>query len=120
MRLGRAILFVKDLDAMTVFYRDGLGLRAVPESAEDGWVELDAGGTRLALHAIPAEIAATIHSSNPPHRREATPLKLVFLVDDLEAARARLAASGAVMYDIQSYGACDGLDPEGNVFQIAT
>jgi hypothetical protein len=51
--------------------------------------------------------------------REDGAIKLVFRVDDLEAARAHLTAHGAVLSERCSWGAYDGLDPEGNVFQIA-
>jgi catechol 2,3-dioxygenase-like lactoylglutathione lyase family enzyme len=118
MDLRRAILFAKDMDRMTAFYRDGLGLRLIPETREDGWVEFDAGGVMLALHAIPAAIAETIEITTPPQAREATPIKLVFEVDDIGAARAHLISHGAVMFEPRSWGGCDGLDPEGNVFQI--
>ncbi len=104
---------------MTAFYRDALGLAPLPERAQPGWVELDAGGVTVALHAIPEAIAASIAVGDPPLARESAPIKLVFAVDDVAAARARLAASGAVMGDVRSWGACDGVDPEGNVFQIA-
>jgi hypothetical protein len=42
----------------------------------------------------------------------------VFEVADLSQARAHLIAHGAVMFEPRRRGACDGLDPEGNVFQI--
>jgi len=88
MKLARAILFVKDIDRMTAFYRDTLGLAELHR--EPGWVELDG----LALHAIPAHIDVTVGPV-----REGTPIKLVFASDDAEAAG-------------------DRVDPEGNVFQI--
>lgn len=117
MKLGGAVLFVKDLAAMTAFYRDGLGL-AVRAGAAPGWVPLDAGGVELGLHQIPHEIAATIAIASPPVARADTPIKLVFEVDDMAAARARLIAHGAVMAEPR-WGGCDGCDPEGNVFRIA-
>ena len=119
MELLRAMIFVKDLERMTVFYQDALGLRPLPEKTTDGWIEFDAGGTILALHAIPAEYAKNIQISNPPAAREDNPIKLVFRAADLSAARAHLIEHGAVMGEMRSWGACDGLDPEGNVFQIA-
>ena len=72
----------------------------------------------LALHAIPVEISKDIVVANPPEPRDDTPLKLVFEAPDLEAARSHLLSQGAVMYEPRGSGACDGLDPEGNVFQI--
>jgi len=119
MEMIRAIIFAKDLKRMTAFYRDGLGLRVVTEDPASGWVELDAGGVSLALHGIPPEIAATIDVTDPPRPRGDTPIKLVFRPPDPDAARARLTALGAVMSEPRPWGACDGLDPEGNVFQLA-
>ena len=118
MKLRRTMIFVKDLARMTAFYRDGLGLRLIPESGQEHWVEFDAGGCLLALHEIPAEISREIVITNPPEPRQGTPLKLVFETLDLEAARSHLLSHGAVMHEPRSWGACDGLDPEGNVFQI--
>ena len=119
MKLRHAMLFVSDLPRMLAFYRDGLGLRARPDRAAPGWEELDAGGASLALHQIPPHIAATVTIASPPAAREDTPIKLIFEVDDLDAARATLVAHGAIMKEPYAWGACDGIDPEGNVFQIA-
>lgn len=118
MELIRAILFVKDFETMAAFYRDALGLPEVAGTAAPGWVELGAGAARFGIHAIPEPIAATIEIANPPVPREDTPIKLVFRVDDLEAERARLIACGVAMGDLRPWGSCDGIDPEGNVFQL--
>lgn len=118
MRLRRAIVFAKDLARMTEFYRDVLGLAALPERTQSGWVELDAGGATLALHAIPTSIAATIDIGDPPRRRSETPIKLVLEVDDLAATRAALVTRGAVVSEPTAWGSCDVLDPEGNVVQL--
>src|SRR5262245_17249744 len=115
MRLGRAILFVKDFERMLAFYRDTLGLRAAEGDGTPGWAELDAGGARLALHAIPNGIARNISIADPPKPREETPIKLVFVVADVAAERVRLASLGVQMMDGGVSGGCDGLDPEGNV-----
>ncbi|MCE9574349.1 MAG: glyoxalase/bleomycin resistance/dioxygenase family protein [Deltaproteobacteria bacterium] len=117
--LQAAILFAKDISALTRFYRDGLGLAVIAARATATWVPLDAGGVELALHAIPDEIARDIAIASPPVPREDTPIKLVFEVADLEAARAHLIAHGASMQEPR-WGGCDGCDPEGNVFRIAT
>jgi catechol 2,3-dioxygenase-like lactoylglutathione lyase family enzyme len=115
MQLARAVLFVKDLPAMTAFYRDTLGFTVTSGSA--GWIEFDAGPVALALHAIPAAIAARIVIDTPARVREQAPVKLSFAVPDVAAERARLAAAGVVMREVRS-GGCDGVDPEGNVFQL--
>lgn len=135
MKLRTAILFVKDLPTMTRFYRDVLGLPHLPERSAPGWEEfgsgnipapgmrsadpIDADGAILALHAIPWEFARDMVIADPPTPRTETPIKLVFAVDDVMAERARLVAAGVTMGDLRPWDACDGLDPEGNVFQIA-
>jgi catechol 2,3-dioxygenase-like lactoylglutathione lyase family enzyme len=115
MELARAILFVKDLGRMTAFYRDTLGLTVASDSA--GWVELSAGAVSLGLHAIPASIAAGIVIETPPRVREEYPIKLSFAVADVAAERTRLVAAGVLMREPRPWG-CDGVDPEGNVFQL--
>jgi catechol 2,3-dioxygenase-like lactoylglutathione lyase family enzyme len=119
MQLGRAIVFAKDMQRMTAFYRDALGLRPLPERAQEDWVVFATGGAELALHRIPEQHAQHIQLTNPPRERAEMPLKLAFFTADLAAARARSIAHGAVMYELQSWGTCDGLDPEGNRFQLA-
>ena len=118
MQLRLPMIFAKDLERMTAFYRDGVGLRFLPDRSNEWWAEFEAGGARFALHAIPEQIAETIEITEPPKARTTSPIKLVFETPDLEASRTHLVEHGAVMFETQSWGACDGLDPEGNVFQI--
>jgi catechol 2,3-dioxygenase-like lactoylglutathione lyase family enzyme len=119
LKLERVILFVKDLQRMTDFYNATLGLDLRPRRTGQDWTELEAGGATLMLHPIPAAIAQGIHVTDPPERRTDTPIKLVFQVEDVAAERTRLLARGVTMLELRPWGACDGLDPEGNVFQIA-
>lgn len=118
IRLGTAIVFAKDISRLAEFYADGLGLPVIDAPMAPGWIEFDAGGVRLALHAIPPREARKIEITNPPRAREETPLKLVFEVDDLMAARRRLVQFGATMFEPRPSGVCDGIDPEGNVFSL--
>ena len=61
---------------------------------------------------------------SPPILREDTPIKLVFVVADIAAARASAAERGGSVNPVEHEwlfeGAkvCDGHDPEGNVFQL--
>lgn len=118
MRLQCAMLYVSDMARMVAFYRDGAGLRVLAERSSEGWVEFDAGGVTFALHAIPAHIVANITISDPAEAREETPIKLIFEVADFDTARAQLARHGAQLMPVSAWGACDGLDPEGNVFRL--
>jgi catechol 2,3-dioxygenase-like lactoylglutathione lyase family enzyme len=120
MQLSMTLIIAKDMDRMIAFYRDGIGLRFLEAESSDGWAVFDAGGARLALHRIPEHIAKNILIATPPIARGETPIKLFFRASGaLDAARAHLVASGAVMFDPHD-GRCDGLDPEGNVFSIVT
>jgi len=101
---------------MAAFYGDAMALPLVER--RPGWVSFDAGGLLLALHAIPTEIAARITITTPPEPRSGNPLKLVFEATDVRATRGALEAAGAVMFEPRDEASCDGLDPEGNVFQI--
>lgn len=117
MKLGQAMVFVHDAAKMQAFY-EGLGLRVVDGDAASGFVRLadPGGGAVLALHATEA-----IGPGGPA--RSDVPTKLCFEVDDAEREREALVARGVAMRDLQRWEGlafCDGVDPEGNIFQIAT
>jgi catechol 2,3-dioxygenase-like lactoylglutathione lyase family enzyme len=114
VKLHGAILFVKDLDRMASFYGETLGLPALPASCTTSWLSFEAG---FGLHAIPPHIADEIEITNPPRIREETPIKLIFTVTDLAGEVSRLQAPG-VQLELKPWGAADGIDPEGNVFQL--
>ena len=108
---------------MVEFYHEALGLPVLSDPKDTSWVELDLGGARLSLQAIPPRIARTITVTTPPRAREETPFKLVFEVDDVVQTRRQLSQRGATMFEPRPsnsgpMGTCDGLDPEGNVFQL--
>ena len=52
VKMARVILFTGQIDAMSKFYGEVLGLSQV--SNEKGWREFDAGGSRIALHSGPS------------------------------------------------------------------
>jgi hypothetical protein len=88
----------------------------------DIWAEFNAGGAGFALHAVPPEIAQEIEIASPPQPRERTPIKLSFGVNDVSAERTRLESLGITTLTrpwqdpAESF---DGIDPEGNLFQIS-
>src|ERR1700684_1566998 len=47
MRLNRAMIFVKDINRMTAFYANTLGLKPVEETRMENWVEFEAGAARF-------------------------------------------------------------------------
>jgi catechol 2,3-dioxygenase-like lactoylglutathione lyase family enzyme len=80
MRLDGAMLFVKDLDRMTAFYRDVLGLQPIEETRLKNWVEFKGDGVRFSLHAIPSAIATAIRIESPARAREQSSAKFTFAV----------------------------------------
>ena len=120
MELKLAVLFVKDIRIMSDFYANVLGLSPVPSESSEDYVVLAAGPTRLGLHAIPSAIAKDIVIASPAEERDDSPIKLVFTVADVGAERARLTKAGVPMREATPWGSCDGIDPEGNVFQLAS
>jgi catechol 2,3-dioxygenase-like lactoylglutathione lyase family enzyme len=110
LRLKRVILFTADVGALAAFYRDVIGLKLLRREGE-GWVEFDAGGCALALHA----------GRPSPGKR---PPKLVFYAADVAAARAALSARGlktlGPVKSAAAFDMCDGRDPDGNPIQISS
>lgn len=107
---------------MREFYSKLLGAQPTNVEWADTWAFFDLGGAGFALHAIPAEYARDIEISSPPQIREQNPLKVIFEVADVPQEKKRLEALGITMLQRpwqDPAEACEGVDPEGNVFQIA-
>ena len=105
MQMARIIFFTRNMDAMTAFYRDVLGLKQVTN--EKGWREFDADGVRIALHA------------GPPSPGKKGP-KVAFFAQDVAKLRAELVKRGAKLGKVGAapYFLCDGRDPDGNPIQL--
>ncbi|MGA7710567.1 MAG: VOC family protein [Rhizomicrobium sp.] len=106
MKLARVILFTAQMDAMSKFYREVLGLKQV--TLEKGWQEFAAGGARIALH------------SGPPSPGRKGP-KIVFHAKDVAATRKKLVARGAKFGKVKdgAFCLCDGKDLDGNPIQLS-
>ncbi|MES3011801.1 MAG: VOC family protein [Pseudomonadota bacterium] len=117
-----AVLFAKDLPRVARFYEGVVGLVVV--ATESDHIVLERPHFQLVLHGIPQKIAASISITSPPQLREAVPVKLVFPVASLAAARAMAPALGGGLsptskeWEARGFRACDGYDPEGNVVQF--
>jgi predicted enzyme related to lactoylglutathione lyase len=117
-----AVLFAKDVARVCAFYTEVIELKLA--SNHGGRSVLTSAGSQLTIHAIPPHLAATIEIKTPATRREETPIKLVFAVASLAAARARAEKHGGEVDPVEREWrlvdsmVCDGHDPEGNVFQL--
>jgi catechol 2,3-dioxygenase-like lactoylglutathione lyase family enzyme len=113
--INRVIIFVGDVEQSGEFYRNAFGLDMIENTHQpEVWLELDAGGCRLALHKA--------YGSDGPTGAPQNPHKIVFYAEDVPATREVLVERGASMDDVQSFGdlvLCDGSDPEGHQFQLS-
>jgi len=119
---ARAGLFIYALDPERVadFYCAVAGmarLHATPEL-----IVLESADIQLLVHRIPPPFAEGIVITSPPQRREDTALKFFFSVPSLAAARLAARAAGGEVFAENWQGpgftVCNGMDPEGNVFQV--
>ncbi len=107
LKLSRIILFTSNMDIMTAFYRDVLGLK--PRTNDKGWKTFDAGTCEIALHS----------GGRKPGPRSP---KIQFDVKDVAATRDALIARGAKMGKVSSTDGldlCGGKDPDGNPFSLS-
>jgi catechol-2,3-dioxygenase len=107
MRMARVILFTAQIDEMSRFYGEVLGLKQV--TSEKGWREFSAGAARIALHSGPSS----------PGRMGP---KIVFHAKDVLAMRESLVARGARFGKVRQgemFCLCDGKDPDGNPIQLS-
>jgi catechol 2,3-dioxygenase-like lactoylglutathione lyase family enzyme len=118
MGLEGAMLFVKDLQRMTAFYRDVLGMQVVEDTRLETWVEFEGDGVRFSLHAVASAIATEIRSESPPRPREQSPTKLTFTVEDIDATLERIAQKGLPLLH-RPWGGIEAVDPEGNIFAVS-
>lgn len=114
-----AVIFADDIERLATFYAAVAGL--VRADAGKGHVVVAGDGFELTLHAMPRGVPA----SGPPYSaREQTCLKFCLPVKDLAASRKAAGAHGGSLrprtaeWEARGFRACDGFDPEGNVFQL--
>ncbi len=108
MNLARIILFTNQMEKMSTFYGEVLGLKQVTK--EKGWQEFAAGPANIALH------------SGPPSPGRKGP-KIVFHAEDVAAHRETLNARGAKfgkLKDAGNFTLTDAKDPDGNPIQLSS
>ena len=117
-----AVIYAKDIVRVGSFYAAVAGFE-IEEAAAD-FIDLRSAGFQLFIVAPAPPVAQRIVVEQPPIRREGTPLKLVLSVPSLEAARSEAVRHGGALnpvaqaWTFQGFMHCDGIDPEGNVFQL--
>jgi len=107
LKMARIILFTPQIDEMSRFYGQVLGLKQITD--EKGWREFAAGEVRIALHSGPSS----------PGRKGP---KIAFYAKDVAALRESLVARGAKFGKVRQgdvFCLCDGKDPDGNPLQLS-
>jgi predicted enzyme related to lactoylglutathione lyase len=116
--MSRIILYVRDVSRLKQFYQTHLALE-VSEEINDEWTVLKAGPMELALHRV-----GKPYREQPVNEMAQSNSKIVFsLASGLIEARERMILAGVNMRQVKRYegfpySMCDGVDPEGNVFQL--
>ncbi|WEN14027.1 glyoxalase/bleomycin resistance/dioxygenase family protein [Rhodanobacter sp. AS-Z3] len=117
-----AVVFAKHVAKLARFYRDVAGMEEI--HADTSHVVLDGGHFQLVVHNIPPKIAASIEITGPPRIRDSIPIKICLPVLNIHDARILAATLGGKVgakkdeWQARGFTACDGYDPEGNVFQV--
>ena len=118
----RAVLFARDLDTVSNFYAEALGMEC--GSRDEYHAALQRSGFKLIVHQIPEYLASGIEISDPPTRRENGAVRLDFPVKSIERSRALAKAWGGGIDEnppLLADGGTSfyfGFDPEGNVFGV--
>ncbi len=122
MSVAGFVLYSLDPHTLARFYAQVLGW-PISEQQPD-YLQLEHQGMELTLIQVPAAIAARIVLQDPPLPRSDSACKPVFWTVDLDLAREHAAQAGGRLHEAEREwlfkGArvCDGIDPEGNVFQL--
>jgi catechol 2,3-dioxygenase-like lactoylglutathione lyase family enzyme len=124
MIMTRVILYVRDVERLKSFYQTHFDVPVVEEIPGE-WAVLKAGEVELALHLVGPQYRRDASEGGADGDETASNAKLVFTVQSgLPELRERLLVAGVKMRDLKRYAGfamlmCDGMDPEGNVFQLS-
>lgn len=118
IQLDSIILYVQNIALLKNFYVDNFNLKVIEEDSI--WVLMNAGAANIGLHKIGDQYLEKMETGYQFDNNT----KLVFEVDtDIESARNELLSKNVEMRAIKTFEnydfwLCDGMDPEGNVFQL--
>ncbi|MDY6982467.1 MAG: VOC family protein [Pseudomonadota bacterium] len=115
-----AVLYARDMNRLLDFYCAVLNQRCVYRDAYHA--VLRCGIFALDIHQLPAH--ALQANADAAEARKHAALKLSFPVDSIERARRVATEHGGELdappprWVVEQQKICDGVDPEGNVFQL--
>ena len=115
-------VYALDVARLAAYYTSVAGFDI--HEVDDGFTTLHTPTLELVLVRIRPEHAEGIVVTDPPVRREDTPIKVSLVVPSLAAAREAAPAFGALVdppedeWTWSGFTRVDGHDPEGNVVQL--
>ncbi|MBC3874701.1 VOC family protein [Undibacterium flavidum] len=116
------VLFVSDVPRMTAFYSTVAAMKILHE--EPSYAILGIDGFELVIHALYGEPSPQNSTAVTVVVREDSYTKLCLPVANISIARAQADQLGGAIkssaheWVARGIRACDGHDPEGNVFQV--
>ena len=117
-KIDTIILYVKNIQLLKKFYIENFNLKVIEE--DEIWILLNAGNVNIGFHKIGKKYMEQIE----PNHQFDNNTKIVFEIDDdLEMIRKEFIEKNIFMrelktFDNYNFWLCDGIDPEGNVFQL--
>ncbi|MCX6020413.1 MAG: VOC family protein [Chloroflexi bacterium] len=109
-------VYVADVEALTPFYRDLLGLPLIARRGGSAQFALTGGAV---LELVPGGVAV---EGAERKGRDRQSVQIGLAVDDLDEVRAALTARGVATGDVQTFEGgwrwARVVDPEGNVLQL--
>jgi predicted enzyme related to lactoylglutathione lyase len=115
------VVFVANVPAVTRFYQAVASTALLQEDAQHAVLEL--AGIQLVVHALRGEPDPAAAGLAPRVRADSY-VKLCLPVERIDVARSTAATLGGSLkppaseWSARGFRACDGNDPEGNVFQV--
>jgi len=115
-------LYGLDVAKLVSYYTGVIGFEI--HEVGDGFTALHSPTLELVVVRIRPEHTDGVVLTDPPRRRQETPIKVSYVVASLEAARELAPFYGAAVDGVEhewtwgGFTRCDGLDPEGNVVQL--
>lgn len=116
------VVYAKEAEVVARFYEQVLDLSRLEIGSN--FVLLAGIGYELSVVAMPEHLALQVAPQSPPVPREETPVKISFLIPDIEARRQTVISAGGSLKPPEATWSwrgqlhLDGIDPEGNVFQL--
>lgn len=119
-----AVVFVADVERMTRFYQTVAAMTLLSGDAAHSVLEVE--HFQLVIHALSGEPKVVPGPNGEVPVRGDTYIKVCLPVRSLSAARTLAASLGGLLQpaerewvaEARGFRACDGHDPEGNVFQL--